>query len=933
MSKLKWLLFSLLLFFLFPISIFADTDKSVETLVIHYYRYQNDYEDDWNLWLWPENGNGKRVDFDYENETIVTDDYGAVATFKLTENYKNVNRIGIIIRKGEWVEKDISFDRFIDIPAAAADGILHVYFVEGDEKMGYSANDPNGPDRSNKIKSAFFSIEDEITFTLTKALSADKIKLSENGIELAVSVTIQNNKGKIKLDKEVDFANKYILSAEFDDGIKSYNVTFDGIYDSPAFEEAFAYNGDDLGAIVSADKTTFRLWAPISSAVGLNIYSTGTPAAAGGTDNPIHSYAMEKSVKGTWKYELSENLHGKYYTYSVTNGSRTIEVIDPYAKSAGVNGLRGMIVDFEQVNPEGFTYNDYPNNIEKPTDAIIYELHVRDLTSHSSWNGPDEYRGKFLGMAVEGTKYQNVTTGFDHIKELGVTHVQILPFFDFGVINETKLNDPSYQKFNWGYMPLNFNVPEGAYSTDPYDGTVRITELKQTIKAYNHHNIGIIMDVVYNHTGLSADSNFHLIVPGYYHRLNSEGGFYNGSGTGNETASERTMMRKFIVDSVTFWAKEYNISGFRFDLMALHDVDTMNQITSALTKINPNILIYGEPWMGGTSPLPESEQAGKINLINMPYIAAFNDDFRDGVKGSVFNKTEKGFVQGQYNQTTINKIKYGIVGGIDYPGIDYGVISHSVPWHTSPNKSINYVSAHDNNTLYDKLRLSTDYKQLEFIPQMQKQANAIVLTAQGIPFIHAGAEFLRSKPLGGGQYDENSYESPDTVNQLRWDLKAQTKNLDVYEYYKGLIALRKNHPAFRMNTAEDVINHLEFLYPNEDNIIAYQISGHINNDVWDKILVIHNNGLLKSLKLPSGEWHMVANSQRIDEEIIRTYPDGGKLTILEHETVILYQGRRDPNDNKKGCLFFNIQYLSCPLLLIGFEFIKRKKDFFELLSI
>ncbi|HPG44026.1 MAG TPA: alpha-amylase family glycosyl hydrolase, partial [Acholeplasmataceae bacterium] len=341
------------------------------------------------------------------------------------------------------------------------------------------------------------------------------------------------------------------------------------------------------------------LWAPISSAVTLNLYQTGTPANYGGSDTPTQTIPMIKGDQGVYMVEVNQSLHGTYYTYSVTNGSSTYEVIDPYAKSSGVNGLRGLVVDFSQINPEGFEYNDRPDNMNSYTDAIIYELHVRDLTTHSSWNGTEANRGKYLGLIEKGTSYQGVSTGFDHIVELGVTHVQLLPFFDYGVVDETKVGDVGYNAFNWGYMPLNFNVLEGTYSSDPYNGLTRVIEMKQVVQAFHEENIRINMDVVYNHTGLSADSNFNLIIPGYYHRKTDTGAFSNGSGTGNETASERYMVRKFMVDSVLFWATEYNLSGFRFDLMALHDIETMELIAEELHAIDPTIMVYGEPWMGG----------------------------------------------------------------------------------------------------------------------------------------------------------------------------------------------------------------------------------------------------------------------------------------------------------------------------------------------
>ena len=917
----KKLIFLLLLLGLFSTTIVVKAASPITTLKIHYFRYSDDYQNGWNIWLWPEKGAGSKVEFDKTNDSFVKDDFGVVATVNLTDSYANSDKIGIIMRRGEWTEKDIDFDRYINIPSSHTDSILHVYFVEGDERVGYSINDPNGPDRSDKIKHAYFTELNTIKFIVTSNIPNDKIVLKENNTVIPITVSLNNTKGTALLNKNLDFGKTYQLVAKYDTGDKTYDVGFDGIYDNKAFEEAFGYSGNDLGSIVQDNKTNFRLWAPVSSKVILNIYDTGTPASLGGTDTPTKSYEMIKDVKGTWKYQIDQNLHGKYYTYTVTNGSKTHETIDPYAKSAGINGIRGMVVDFTKVNPKEFDNNKRINNIQNPTDAIIYELHVRDLTVHSSWNGPDEYRGKFLGLTVEGTKYQDVTTGLDHIKELGVTHVQLLPIFDFGVVDESKLNDPKYNKFNWGYMPLNFNVPEGSYSTDPYDGTKRITELKQAVNAFNNNNIGIIMDVVYNHTGLSADSNFNIIVPGYYHRLTADGAFSNGSGTGNETASERYMVRKFIVDSTVFWAKEYNLSGFRFDLMALHDITTMNEVATALRAIDENILIYGEPWNGGATPLDSKQAADKVNLEKIPNVGAFNDEIRDGIKGSVFTASEGGFIQGITTPQVFNRMKYGVVGGIDYPGLILKDISYQKVWHTSPTKTINYVSAHDNNTLYDKLNLSTTFKQKEYIDKMQQQANAIILTSQGIPFLHAGVEFMRSKPLASGGYDENSYESPDSVNQLRWDIKAKSENMAVFEYYKGLITLRKNHPAFRMTNNQEIIDNLKFVYEDNQNIIAYTISNYANNDTWGTILIIHNNGNFQSLTLPEGDWNLVGNSSKVGIDTIKTYTNGQKISVLEHETLILYQGVKAKP--KRGCLF-GASVLPVGISVIGLALIKRR---------
>lgn len=929
--KLKSKILSfLLLFFVVFVTLSATNIKTLaltkpNTLIIHYYRYNSDYNDNWNFWIWqkePTDGSGSSYQFDKIDNNIVTDDFGAVATIDLTtDNLKNSTKLGIIIRKGDWLMKDIDMDRFIDLQNTE-DGITHCYLVEGDERIGNSKDDPNGPDRTDKIRYALFTNEKEIEFGLTSSVVSDKVNLLVNNtVSNDCKIEINNNTGKIILNDKLDFANTYELAIDFSSGRKTYTITYDGIYDTIAFEKEFTYDGDDLGATTSKNKTVFKLWAPISTDVKLNLYATGTPKRLGGSDEILEQISMVKEKNGVWTATVNKNLHATYYTYVVTNGTKENEVIDPYAKSAGVNGIRGMIVDFNKINPKGFKYNNRCNNITNATDAIIYELHVRDLTSHSSWDGPEEYRGKFLGLTVEGTKYNGVTTGLDHIKELGVTHVQLVPIFDHGIIDEAKAPNT----FNWGYMPLNFNVPEGSYSTDPFNGETRLIELKQTSMALNKNNLGLIMDVVYNHTGQSADSNLNLIVPGYYYRFNKDGSFSNGSGCGNETASERSMMRKFIVDSVKFWAYEYNISGFRFDLMALHDTETMTEVYNALKEIDDKILVYGEPWNGGTTTIDSSIACTKDNLKNASLVGAFNDEIRDGIKGSVFDAAGKGFIQGNISEDMINKVKYGIVGGINHEGVTSKGLSYDMIWHTSPLKTINYVSAHDNNTLYDKLMLSTTSKQKEYILDMQTQANAIVLTSQGIPFLHAGVEFMRSKPTSTG-YDSNSYQSPDSVNQLRWDLKANKKNMSCFNYYKDLIALRKSHPAFRMTTAEDIQNNLNFIYTDKEGIIAYEIKNFANNDTWENILVIHASPVhqLTRLTLPEGEWNLVGRSLKISSDPLKTYQGGTEISIFGNETLILYSGMKSPK--KVGCktnssLYIIPLFIGCSLLLF-----KKKRN-------
>jgi pullulanase len=874
-------------------------DPNSPLIYIHYYRFNDDYAD-WNVWGWqnkPESLEGSAYYFEDDTTDAEFNFGGKVTVINVNSHFPDITRLGFIVRKGNWTAKDIDADRFVDIPELGPNEEFHIYLVEGDERVGTYLGDPDGPSKNPKLKFAYFTELNVITFEGTEDLNGDSIVVKASDVPVTISSrNVSGNTGSVTLAENVDFSKIYTIEATFSDSqTRSFPVTFDGIYDSTEFETAFGYTGDDLGAVVKDTITTFRLWAPVSQSVKLNLYTTGTPAEFGGNDTPEKTVDMIKDINGTWYHEEDGNLHGKYYTFTVNNGGTEAEVIDPYAKSAGVNGLRGMVVDFAQVNPQGFVYDNRTNNMTNPTDAIIYELHVRDLTTHSSWNGTEANRGKFLGLVETGTRYEGFKTGFDHIVDLGVTHVQILPFFDFGnAIDESRLDEEGYNAFNWGYMPLNFNAPEGSYSSDPYDGNTRVTELKQMIMGFNEADIRIIMDVVYNHHGETANSNFEQIVPGYFFRKTSTGAFSNGSGTGNETASERVMMRKFMIDSVTFWAEEYNISGFRFDLMALHDTETMNLLVDALHAIDDTILIYGEPWTGGTTPLPASLQAGKANLDDMPSVAAFNDDLRDGTKGSVFGGALGGFIQGEYSiagMDTMMRVRYGIVGGVSHPAIDGSKLSAGSVWHHEPTKTINYVTAHDNNTLHDKLYLSlVESDRLNLIPALQKQANAIVLTSQGIAFLHAGDELLRSKPLVDAEgFDHNSYQSPDETNQIRWDSLTDETVQNVHNYYKGLIALRKAHSSFRLTTAEDVNASLSFIYTEITGMIAFELTNARSNDTAESILVFHNsNSEDKVITLGAGAtYYLVVNDQVAGTETITTYTGGSNITIKANSTFII----------------------------------------------
>jgi pullulanase len=597
------------------------------------------------------------------------------------------------------------------------------------------------------------------------------------------------------------------------------------------------YNSD-LWVSYSKEFTEFKIWNPDATAVRLHLYEAGD----GG--DKLATFELEKDKKSIWRITHQGDLSGKYYTYQVNMDDQWLnETPGIYAQALGVNGRRAMVVDLKKTNPKGWQ-NDIGPKLEKPNDAIIYEMHVRDFTIHPASGIVN--KGKYTGLIEKGAKGENgVVTGLDHLIEMGITHVHLLPSFDFASIDETELDKP---QFNWGYDPQNYNVPEGSYSTNPYKAEVRIAEFKQMIQSFHKAKIGVILDVVYNHTGgLINNSNFNLEYPGYYYRHWDDGNLSDAAACGNETASDKEMMRKYIVESVSYWAREYHIDGFRFDLMAIHDIETMNAVTTALRAINPNILIYGEGWTAGDSPLPYERRALKAHTYQMEEVSAFSDDIRDAIKGSVFDDMSTGFVSGA--PYTEESVKFGIIGCIDHPQVDMARVNYSdKAWAKNPWQSVQYVSCHDNHTLFDKLSISVPNRESSDIIAMDKLANAVVLTSQGIPFLHAGSEMLRSK-----QGEHNSYNLPDSINQIDWNLKKT--NQDVVTYYKNLIQLRKAHPGFRMASANEVQQNLQF-DTIEHGLISYQIKNNANGDKWKNILVVYNARAEEFEYSLEGQWNI-----------------------------------------------------------------------------
>ncbi len=606
------------------------------------------------------------------------------------------------------------------------------------------------------------------------------------------------------------------------------------------------YEGSDLGVTWSPEKTMVKIWAPTAQIVELRLFKDGEMSEA------YHKTNLQPAGSGTWTTILNGDYEGKFYTFRINDGDWLAETPDIYARCVGINGKRGMIFDPQKTNPENWPEDKGPG-LNSFTDAVIYETHVRDFSI--SENSGIQNKGKYLGFTEEDTYTKNgVSTGLAHLKELGITHVHLLPVSDFVTVDEEK----PLEKYNWGYDPQHFNALEGSYSTNPYDGTVRIKEFKRLVKSLHENEIGVILDVVYNHTYFAKESVFNQTVPGYFNRQKADGSFSNASGCGNEIASERLMVRKYIIDSLKYWAQEFHIDGFRFDLMGIYDLETINTIRKELDKRVPGILLYGEGWAADQSPMPENMRAVKSNIQQMPGIAGFNDDFRDALKGNHGLKKSKGFVSGL--ELREEAVKFGIIAATSHPQIVYDYVETAKkPWASEPTQCINYVSCHDNYTLFDKLKMSVSHSTDEQLRKMVKLAGALILTSQGVPFLHAGVDFCRTK-----NGDGNSYKSPDSVNQIHWEQKEQYH--DVFEYYQKLIQLRKKHPAFRMKTAEEIRRNLNFCTQYQLGVVSYCIQGKEVGDSWEKIIIIFNGQINSApVALPEGKYIQIAKGDEINE--------------------------------------------------------------------
>lgn len=827
-------------------SIDSNTNSS-NTLT--FYWNGNDSTNNCDVWAWWDGkaGNGYRMQ---------PCGYGAKCTINVP---KHIEHVGFIVRTNcsdpcgsSWgtAYKDWHEDRTATITGKETN--IYLKTGDGNQYLSYDNGATLKPIR-------VFTFAEMIDRNAIRLHVSPKMCITSNS-----QIAVTDDNGNSLDIKETPFLNTFtetgtVILNENLDISKSYRISIAGygekevvpthIFDTQWFIDNFTYDGDDLGAILTKEtssnegSTTFKVWAPTAQNVSVNLFHDGHEGEA------FANVPMTKGTKGIWSATIpaSKCHHDTYYTYTVTTTAGSQEAVDPYAKAVGVNGDRGMVADMDLTNPEGWNDDRYVDNIDSYSDAIVWEVHVRDF---SNKDPQSKYKGKYLAFTETGHSNQNGTSpaktpiGMDHVKELGITHIQLNPVFDFATVDEA-VNESANEtpQFNWGYDPKNFNAPDGSYSTDPYHGEVRINEFKRMVQSIHKYNIGIVMDVVYNHT-YDANSNFNRIVPYYYYRYNFNGTNSNGSGCGNETASQRTMFRKFMVDSIRFWATEYHIDSFRFDLMAIHDTETMQAVERVLHSINPKALLYGEGWAGGTCALDSNRLANQHNIAKVHAshnaigsIAVFNDVIRDGLKGNVFEVQSRGYINGGACYDSANKVAFGLKGGVG---------THGIYWEAKDAMVVNYMSSHDNNTLWDKLKLSNINATKQQLLAMNRLGAACVLLSRGMPFMLAGEELLRSK-----NGDGNSYNASDDINNIDWQaLTSDADALAMAKWYKDLIALRRTN--------------------------AFIGNSHVSCNILDGNVIealYHHDGILKGYalfnpnekpihhRLPCGQWKLLLKGQ------------------------------------------------------------------------
>ncbi len=806
-----------------------------------YWNYNGTYEN-CDVWVWWGDKAGQGQLF---HECA----YGAKMVVNVPEG---IDEVGFIVRRdcsepggSSWgsATKDYEQDRF-----AAIEGRETVIYLKSGDATQYYSND-GGKTLTTMKKFSMAGIADDkkIEYRITPKGTIDNlamVKVFEGDREIKVTgvstLGQEATSGYIELEESLNLAGNYRVEIE---GYGSKTVVPTAIFDSAYFAENYHYDGNDLGAVINGDTTTFKLWAPTASKVVLNLFTAGDGVEA------YKTVDMVKGDKGVWSH-TEDCGHGTYYNYTVTTSVGTQDAVDPYAKAAGVNGKRGMVVDLAKTNPDGWESAALASPIQSYSEAIIWEVHVKDFSNKIA---DSQYKGKYLAFTERGLVNEHgEAVGVDYLVNLGITHVHLLPVYDYASVDETHPED----QFNWGYDPENYNVPEGSYSTDPYNGEVRIREYKEMVMALHEAGIGVIMDMVYNHT-YDANSSLNKIVPYYYYRYTNTGANSSASGCGNDTASERYMFGKFMVESTAYWVEEYKLDGLRFDLMGLHDLETMQEVEAAVHTVNPNAIIYGEGWTMGAT-IDGSAQANQSNISKITPtgdaiggIAVFNDAIRDGLKGSVFDATAKGYISGSPKGSVI-KVIFGIKGGN----------ASGTTWRVNDAMVINYMSAHDNNTLWDKLLLSNPDDSDDERNQMNKLGAAILMISQGTPFWQAGEEMLRTK-----DGDENSYKSSDAINNINWSVLAEgTREYEAMQYYKGLIEMRKAYSIFTDTTTTVT----------EEELGSGILAVTFDDGNGGRALAVINPHAQALPYTLDGEWNLVADSGRAGSSVLAK--ESGNIT-------------------------------------------------------
>lgn len=791
-------------------------------VVVHYHRPSGDYEG-WNLWVWPEGGEGRAVRF------TGADDHGRYAVAAFGDRHE---RIGFIVRRGEWSEKDIAHDRYVTLRPG---GVGEVWLVAEDPTVYH---DPADIDLTPRITAAFLDALDRVSVRLSARVKPETLDAGDARFSVA---------GEPRPIERIEARDPNLFGAQRFDVVladplspkdlrQPMRLEVDGFAAATAYArdalngEAFTPLDARLGYVYSPDATLFRTWSPVAERVEL-LLST--------QDGASRTLQMTPGERGLWSIEVPGDLRGVRYRYRFHSYGEAREAADVHGFAATADSAWSVVVDLDATDPPGFDAHE-PPRVERPTDEVIYEVHVRDFSIHDP-NVPPEHRGKYLGLTHTNAR----GTSLSHLKELGVTTVHLLPIQDFGGPND---------EYNWGYWTELFNVPEARYATDPHDPAQTIRELKATIQALHAAGVRVVLDVVYNHTASSFEhSPFDQAVPWYWFRTDDAGRLRNEAGVGNAIADERPMVRKYIVDSLRYWLQEYKVDGFRFDLMGMHHPQTMRAIERELREVRPDVLLYGEPWTGGgPTHFPKGAQRGTT-------LAVFNDHLRNAIRGDL-DGTALGFVM---NGSHADAIRRGIMGSID----DFA---------DAPAESINYASAHDNLTLWDKIGKAMPGASDQERRAMQKLALGVVLTSQGVPFLHGGSDFCRTK---GGNH--NSYNAGDEVNAFDWRRKERYR--DVHAYVAGLIALRKAEPLFRLDGADAVRAKLGWVA--DDDVVAYTLDDAV-------VVALNGHGRPASFtlpRLPGGRWVVVVNHERAGTQPLATLRGGREVRLPPHSMLVLIE--------------------------------------------